>query len=286
MADTEWLSAGFKYAQWGLLDTEGRLLGREDISDLSAGYSSNVGRLRGVRAAPFQINEPDIQQVLDRDSNFVSVIGDVKSGNSFTLEVAAQNIEFRAACDGYSGDLSNIAGGRIHYPNLMKGATRRLIWLLFTRQSLLIPEDDTEELQVNYEHLQLFRCSCIYLGSGYAFQEAGSYRYLVQCHEQPNTPDGLLLEDFYSTKIPGDLLDSDQFYTELPVSAVVTNGRNLPLQTTLTADYPPYNVGRTSAVVDGETATVSSVSGNIITLSDGFEQAKRAIAIYQTPTLD
>lgn len=285
MADTEWLAAGFEVAQYGILDADGRILGREDITGSTPGYSSNLGRLRGAIAAPFQINDPEIQKVLDKDRNLVSVVGDAQELSTFILEVAAQNIEFRAAADGYEGALNNRPASRIYYPNIQRGASRRYLYLLFARHALLYNTDDDDQQEANWAHLELMRCEAHYLGSGYAFQEVASFRFLVVCHEQDVMPDGRSFESFFGVRLPGDLLDSSEFYSELPVSAVATSGRTTPsLQTTLLPAYTPYSVGRTSAAVDGVAATVSSVSGTI-TLSAGWDATKRAISFYQTEDL-
>lgn len=282
MADTRWFSAGFTHAQWAYLNADGIIMGTSLLSD----NGGNLGRLRGAVAAPFQINEPDIQKVLDQDSNFVSVVGDAKDGAAFTLETSIHDIDFRAAADGYTGALNNKPASRIYYPNISRGASRRRLYLLFSRPSYLLPTDPNDHLETNWSHLELYSCTAVFLGSGFAFQTAASYRYLIIPHETRVMPDGRPMDDFFNTTIPGGVLDSSEFYSELPVSAVSRMGPTAPSTYNTLGGYGVSSASRTSGAIAGEAVTVSSVVSNVITLATAWSAPDIAVSFYQSNALE
>lgn len=273
MSFTSQIAAGSTLAFLGFLDTDGFLTGGTPTAP-SAGTASGMARLRGIKAAPPTVPEPEFVQITGDDELIGEFDFDSVAQRGFIADFAVQNLEQEA----YLLGTNVVTIGSVRYGAIdITNAPQRDCCLIL--QGRAKKQDSSNTGQKGYSGLIIPLASVKPLGRvSFTEREGAVYRLSIT----PQLASYNIWGTTVSDSVEGTTaLRYQPFHADNPIHAVAFTGNNSA--TAFTLDYTPISAARTAAYANRVAATVSSISTSPkqATLSGAPATNARGVVFYE-----
>lgn len=245
------IAAGYKICQYGVIGSDGLLVGNTSTLPSSGATGSGIRRLLGATTAPIGVPESETVPIPGDDgvlAQFSFEAGTLPSG---VIEMSTHDMVFDAIANrtlvkDYGSGAFSLGAGQPNFnpENLM---------FLFSRRAL--NWDSTNKGAPRWEHILAMNATVTPLQSEFGIKAPAVFRYSLSLSKTDTLSWGQTFTESAFGFTSDALTPIKSVY---PIHIIRYVGNNV--LTTFNLEFTPIDVANTQVFVDGYAVTVSSVS--------------------------